>query len=182
MAYARSQDLDDLLFGVRRSVRYHMRRQRYFDRVNDFGMIVTFLAGGSTLATVLALGHVFQIIAATLTAIVSASHVIFSPARRARDYNAIAQSFVGLEQDIIRAGSDPTDDQLVTLSLKRLEIEAQEPPINRVLDIICHNELCTAIGTHDQRVNVTMVQRWLANFGIDFRADRITPPQPASTI
>ena len=37
-----------LLFGVRRSVRYHMRRQRFFDRLDQVAALASLVAGSST--------------------------------------------------------------------------------------------------------------------------------------
>ena len=37
--------------------------------------------------------------------------------------------------------------------------EAKEPPIYRVLDVICHNEVAKALGKEKYRVKVTRLQR-----------------------
>ncbi len=63
-----------------------------------------------------------------------------------------------------------------TATLERLEIEADEPPIKRVLDTLCHNELARAIGEPSQEKPVRFLQRLFANF-FDFRADRLTDPE-----
>ena len=66
-----------------------------------------------------------------------------------------------------------TPERPAELKARRLQIEATEPPILRVLDAMCHNELLTALGGDEgQRARVTRLQRWLANWA-DFRADRL---------
>ncbi len=45
-----------LLFGVRRSVRYHMRRQRFFDRLDRAAGLASLMAGSSTVVALLASG------------------------------------------------------------------------------------------------------------------------------
>jgi hypothetical protein len=37
-----------LLFGVRRSIRYHMRRRRFFDRLDFWTRFLTVITGGGT--------------------------------------------------------------------------------------------------------------------------------------
>ena len=162
-----------LLFGVRRSVRYHMRRQRFFDRLDRVGALASLVAGSSTIVTLLAsVDHRLVLAAAAATALAGASAVIFTPGLRARQHNDLAREFLGLERDMVRAG-DATSGRLAELTARRLEIEATEPPILRVLDAMCHNELLTALGVDEgQRARVTRLQRWLANWA-DFRADRL---------
>ena len=59
------------------------------------------------------------------------------------------------------------------MTARQLQIEAAEPPILRVLDAMCHNELLTALGGDEgQRASITRLQRWLASWA-DFRADRL---------
>ena len=43
-----------LLFGVRRSVRYHVRREQYFGRAHHLGAFVAALTGSATIAALLA--------------------------------------------------------------------------------------------------------------------------------
>ena len=46
---------------------------------------------------------------------------------------------------MVRAGDAVAPEQLAELGARRLQIEATEPPILRVLDAMCHNELLTAL-------------------------------------
>ena len=162
-----------LLFAVRRSVRYHMRRQRFFDRLERIGALASLAAGSSTIVALLAsVDERLVLAAAAATALAGASAVIFTPGLRARQHNDLAREFIGLEQDMVRA-ADVTPERLAELTARRLKIEAAEPPILRVLDAMCHNELLTALGGDEgQRASVTRLQRWLANWA-DFRADRV---------
>ena len=162
-----------LLFGVRRSVRYHIRRQRFFDRLERIGALASLAAGSSTVVALLAsVDERLVLAAAAATAAAGASAVIFTPGLRARQHNDLAREFISLEQDRVRAG-EVTPERLAELMARRLKIEAAEPPILRVLDAMCHNELLTAQGGDEgQRASVTRLQRWLANWA-DFRADRL---------
>ena len=46
---------------------------------------------------------------------------------------------------------------------RRLDIERQEPPVLRVLDTLCYNELVRAMG-YGEQVRVGFWQRLFANF------------------
>ena len=140
-------EYDALLFATRRSVRYHRHRQRFLDRVHDFGALLTAFAG--------------------------AHELVFGTARAARRHDALAREFVVLEKELLRARTTLTSETLLELQTRRLDIEATEPPVYRVLDATCHDELVTALGRDEtQRTNVTRVQRWLRHV-VDIGAHRI---------
>ena len=162
-----------LRFSVQRSVRYHMRRQRFFDRLERTVAVASLVTGSSTVVALLAsVDERLVLTAAAATAVAGASAVIFTPGLRARQHNELAREFISLEQELVRT-RDVTPERLAELTARRLQIEAGEPPILRVLDAMCHNELLTAIGSDDeQRAHITRLQRWLANWA-DFRADRL---------
>lgn len=170
-------DYDRLLFGVQRSVRYHRHRQRFLDRVRDSGALLTAFGGSATLAAVLAglpSGWEWALPAvAALTALAGAHELVFGTARAARLHDGLARDFVALEKDLVRARPALTWETLLSLQARRLDIEAKEPPVYRVLDATCHDELVTALGRDAaQRTNVTRVQRWLRHVA-DIGAHRI---------
>ena len=167
----------ELLFAVRRSVRYHRYRERFFDRVHQFGALATAFAGSATVVTLLAelppRWTWVRLLAASVTALASATDLVFGPARAARRHDFLAVSFLTLEQDLIRATTSLTPEALVGLQTRRLDLEATEPTVYRVLDAICHDELVTALGIDaSERSNVTRWQRLWRHL-IDVRADRL---------
>ena len=157
-------EYDDLLFAVRRSVRYHRYRERFLDRAHQLGALVTALAGSATIVTLLAelppRWTWVRVLVASVTALASVTELVFAPARGARRHAALAVDFLALEKDLIRAGSSLTLEALVELQTRRLDFEATEPPVYRVLDAICQDELVTALGVDaSHRSNVTGWQR-----------------------
>lgn len=74
---------------------------------------------------------------------------------------------------------EPSKEIIDGVTLKRLEIEAEEPPILRVVDILCHNELLRAQG-YDPTIEATLyydvspLQRFFAPL-FDIRAHNIKP-------
>ena len=166
-------EYDDLLFAVRRSVRYHRHRERFLDRVHKFGALLTGVAGFATVATLPARWTWVPLVTASVTALAGATELVFGPARAARRHDSLAVSFLALEKDLLRIGPSLTPEALVEVQSRRLDIEATEPPVYRVLDAICHDELVTALGIDpSQRTNVTRWQR-LWRHVVDVQAHRI---------
>ena len=154
-----------LLFGIRRSVRYHRHRERFLDWISNTFKVATAVAGSATVVSLLAkAGPWWPEAAATLTALFSAFDIVVAPGRTARLHNDLARDFIGLEKDTLGAGSGLSREDLVALEARRLDIEANEPPHYRVLNMICHNELVRALGESPEHyVDVWCFQRWLAN-------------------
>ena len=160
-----AEEYSALLFGTRRSIRYHLRRQRFLDGLHRCGALFTTVAGSATVVFLLAQYEPASIAAAALTAFFGAFEVVFAPARLARDHNGLAREFIALEKELIRAEGALDDGRLQELQVARLDIEAKEPPALRVLDAMCHDELARAMGLgDDERSNVTWLQRLFANF------------------
>ena len=175
-----------LLFAARRSVRYHMHRQRFLDRISKWGSALTAILGSATVMSLLAAdqgeGGWSQYVAAA-TAVFAALELVFGPARSARYHNELAREFIALEQEALRVGSTSmTGESLLGLQIRRLDIEAKESPVYRVLDAICHDEVAKAFGyPQEHRSNVTWFQRLLKNV-VDIRADRLEKKLTASRI
>ncbi|MYH29057.1 MAG: hypothetical protein F4137_09420 [Acidobacteria bacterium] len=162
-------DFDELLFAVRRSVRYHRHRERFFDRVHHLGVFVTAFLGSATVVTLLVQlppgSPWLPLLAGSLTVLASVAELVFGPARAARRHESLVVGFLCLEKDCLRAALSLTPESLVELQSRRLDIEAAEPPVYRVLDAVCHDELVTALGRDpDQRTNVTRWQRLWRHF------------------
>src|SRR5713226_3505669 len=144
------ESLDDrwygVLFSIRRSIRYHMRRVRFFDHLNLWATALSLLFGS---ATILALmggkDSRWAVLAAALVTIFSVLNLLMGSTRRAREHNDLARRFITLEKGMVLI-EQPTEDDLKKYSALRLDIEADEPPILRILDILCHNEQALAEG------------------------------------
>ena len=129
---------DELLFAVRRSVRYHRHRERFLDRVHQLGVVLAAFSGAATVAALLAelpAGWTWVgLFAASLTVLAGATELVFGPARAARRHGSLAVSLLALEKDLLRVGLSLTPAALLKLQSRRLDIEASEPPVYRVLD------------------------------------------------
>ena len=150
-----------LLFGVRRSVRYHFRRQRFFDAVNTSLLLAAAVAGFATTVGVVSEMYTLARGAGIVTGMTSALQLIFTPGGLARLHNDLAREFIQLEKRAIVSGSSALED----LQAERLGIEAREPPHYRTLNLICHNELVRAMGGSEREyVDIPRLGRMLAHF------------------
>ena len=92
----------DLLFGVRRSVRYHMRRQAFFDGVGEFLTLMALIAASTTVLVRVAWpDSVAVLVVASVSVLAQALALTWTPGRRARQHNEIARSFIDLEQKMV---------------------------------------------------------------------------------
>jgi hypothetical protein len=174
----------DLLFGVRRSVRYHTRRRRFFDRLRKSITFLTVIAGMSTLAMLLSeLNPAWALLTAALVTFFGIIDLILNTAEGARLHADLSRRFIELEMDIVLAGENLADQQLREFASRRLRIELEEPPMMRVLDCVCHNEIVQAMGHgKEYEVKLTKAQRFFASF-IDICPEeiRITPGRTPSS-
>jgi hypothetical protein len=130
--------------------------------------------GSTTIGGVVRSIDLLVVISGAVVTLFSALNLVVGTVRMARLHEDLARKFVDLEKDIVVAG-DLSENAYRTFCAKRLEIERDEPPVLRVLDSICHNELLRAMGydrTH--YVEIAWYQRLLAQF-VDVRDHAIAP-------
>jgi len=133
------------------------------------------LSGSATIAALLAqAGGAWVTAFAALTAIAGAFDLVVGTARAARLHADLAREFFALEKAMVKIDS-PDKSDLQRIWAQRLELEATEPPVLRVLDSICHNELLRAMGyapDDDAMLVIAWYQRVLAHF-LDVRDYKI---------
>lgn len=170
-----SEEASDLLFAVRRSIRYHRSRENWFDGMRAWLQFLTTLAGTATVAVVVnEIGSKgLETGVALLVALLTTLDQVMRTARKARIHSALAVRFCQLEREMARIGPAVLNARLNDFTAQRLEIEQDEPPVLRVLDVICHNELCRAMGLDKSaQVKVGAIQRALCQV-CDFRRDKL---------
>ena len=158
------QEKDALLFGVRRSIRYHKHRVIFFDTVNRLAALFLAISGAATFIAILTKAPQFVSLAlAIVVVVVSFLDLAVNTAYRARVYSGLTKRFYLLEQAIL-AEDNITRDALNQLKLVRLDIESSEPSTLKVLDSICHNEQLRAMGYDKEHfVEISWFQRLMAN-------------------
>lgn len=161
----------DLLWDVRRSVRYHNRRRAWFERWHH----------GTLILAIVALSGVYDLVAPAGIAFL-ATNVVCRFSDRASDHKMFSAKFRMLEHKLL---PERTPEELDGLDLERLEIETDEPPIKRLLDVQCHYELWKATRTDYRHVPIKWWRRWTVNwFSHGTYASKLPQPvvpSPSST-
>lgn len=161
----------NLLFDVRRSVRYHNRRRAFYDRMNASNTALSLVFGSAAAASALGEQSLLAVAFGLIVTVGSSLDLVIGSAQKARLHYDLARRFIDLEKQLI-ANPEPEPAALLCMQQERLSIEADEPPVLRVLDCLCHNELVKAMGYDEKHLTkVTGTQRFFAQF-FDVDVDR----------
>jgi hypothetical protein len=162
-----------LLFGVRRSIRYHIRRRKLFERLDFLTKFLAVIGGSGTIISVSnpVPNKTLAVFFGSIVAFFAALDLVVGCSKAARAHHDLIRKFSALEQKIILASGDITESELNRLTTERLKIEEEEPPTMRILNVLCHNELVKARGLDKKHlVNVAWPLVALAHIS-DFGAD-----------
>ncbi len=153
----------ELLFGVRRSIRYHNRRRSFFDSFNLTANAFSLILGSATVYGILQdQAQVIAMTSAALVSIFAAINLVIGSPTRARIHHDLSKRFISLEKKMSLC-LDEDKEKLAEFRAERLDIEAEEPPALHVLNCICHNELARAMGYGEEHLaKIAFYQRWLA--------------------
>ena len=151
------------LFGVRKSVRYHQRRQAFHEWWNTVIIALSFASSASAMAEWSADWR--QLLIGTTSFLLMLNWVI-GLTRRANAHAKLGQRFASLEQEMtpFEKSRDMNAEAEFNFRRRRLEIEADEPAKMRVMDVLCHNELCEALYPDHLVYPVSLWRRWLGHF------------------
>ncbi len=164
-----------LLFSIRRSVRYHTARRKFFDSINNTVTAVSLISGTASVAAILSSHQTTTILLGVLVTVLNALNLVIKSSEKARNHADFVRKFIELEKKLLKKPfAEFTFDELSAIEQERLDIERDEPPIKRVLDIICHNELAIAMGAPPEEIyEVGWWQKTFKNF-IDIGAQKIS--------
>ena len=146
-----------LLWGVRRSIRYHDRRRRFFDVCHSVvigtGIILATIGFSASYQPI---NEKLLIGVSMLAMFAFLLDLLFRFSNCAHHHTELKRRFGDLEKSIITN----KQEDMAFLEVQRLEIEKDEPPIRRALDILCHNELAKSTeGTKEYTYKVGFWQR-----------------------
>lgn len=158
--------LDDrtynLLFAIRRSVRYHERRRRFYEIWNTVTVTLGVLGGSSAFAAFIGGWSWWPAAFSAAVAVLSAMDLAVGTTRRADRHGDLARQFIGLEQRFAY-GRNLEDDEYGALVRSRLDIEAGEPTVLRLLDAMCHFEVLRSLGDARRHPDIPWWRRKLAH-------------------
>lgn len=143
-----------LFFDVRRSIRYHDRRRSFFELMHRVTAALTILMAGSILFDIGKTGATAQWLVAlsVVAALLATFDMVVGYASKADLHRSLKVRFGELEMAIIAGGGSQSEWD--THHLKRLEIEQDEPPIYRALDLLCYIEVSIADGVAKDKLPV----------------------------
>ena len=169
-----AKDWHDLLFGVRRSIRYHARRRMFCDRFRQLTSALGVILGSATVFTLLnEMEPLYPSLAAALVTVLFTIDLVVGTGPAARLHNDLNRRFIDLERQMELEEIPIDGHALAKHKAYRLEIEVDEPPVHRVLDMMCHNELLRAMGYEKSHfARIRLHQRLLAHF-FDVQDDRV---------
>ena len=159
---AMQDGLHDLLWRVRLSALYHLKRERFLDGVDRASSAVAALGGAAAFASIQTNPDFGQSVAG-LIAIISACSLVYSPAAKARRHAELARDFRLLEADVVEQ-TDWSDEKLAKFSSQYSRLEASEPAALGALVTQCHNELAAAQGSRDHITPLRWYERLLKNW------------------
>lgn len=175
MTESPTSDYDDLLFDVRRSVRYHDRRVSFYEKFHKTVLFLALVSGSVSLAAFTAefasdWSEWAKLLPAALISVFAGLDLVVGSSSRARLHDRLKQRFIALEGRMQR---EKTNDTPGKWTVERLEIEADEPPVLRVLDTLCHNEILRSMGYPPKDfIPVKPLQRFFSPF-FDLDADAL---------
>ena len=154
---------EKLMFSVRRSRRYHLYRQRFFNRLDFWSGFLTTLMTTSVFVLGITEKQLPLLIVAGLTALAKLLGFAGQTTKRAVLHSGLAVDFTALERDMVLAEEGGiTSKKLRGFMARRLDIEIREPPPIRTLDTIAHNDEIKAGGYGEGYEPLSRWQEWLA--------------------
>lgn len=145
---------DDLLFHVHCSIKYHARRRRFFENVNNMALFAAFLFSTATMSSLLdvpagasGLLALLPDLPAVATSVLIGLSLVGRVGTKANDHNDLKRRFIRLQQRMERERAEMDEAAVGKLVEERLAIEADEPPINRVVQAQCYNEVVKSLKT-----------------------------------
>ena len=150
----------DLMHRLEVSVRYHRKRESYFDMLDRWTKAIAIVGGSAALADIG--GRETVRWAAAIIATTSTAALVFGFSEKARLHNDLAAQFGVLESSIARRGERGfLENDLNTWNSELRMIETREPPILSTLARICEEENYRARG-HSTTDKVPAYRRWFA--------------------
>lgn len=156
----------DAIHNIRAAIRYHMRRQGFFERwhrvtgvlslIFSSAAVVSFVGGPTT--------HYATIMAA-IVAITQAIDLMFETQKRATLHADLRRRYVLLEPDLL-ASSKLTEPQYAKIKRKIASIEIDEPPLRETLIALAQNEAAEVSGytREDNPASFTELNWWQRHF------------------
>lgn len=134
----------NLLFDIRRSIRYHERRKAFFYRIQSLVSFFAIVMAGVVIMDAVKDGVTprWMIWVGVFAAVLSTLDLVIGFSKKADFHSKLQEKFADLEIDIITGPS--SGDVWLEYQKRRLIIEKDEPATYYAIDGLCRNELLMA--------------------------------------
>jgi hypothetical protein len=151
----------DAAFGINKNRRYHALLSGYYQAVYNWTVGLNAFAGSGAFVAILARAPIWA--SGTLSGVFAFAAVlesIFRYEHRARAHHDLCVRFTKLAAELERLS--PTPENLKKVRARRIEIEADEPGVKRLVEIRAVNEEARARGVPEaQLTRLSWMQWWL---------------------
>jgi hypothetical protein len=161
----------DLSFSVHKSRRYHEYMCAFYTRLRNLGKIFTVIAGSGLF---ILLTQNFQILGAAIAAMLGLwgmIDIILAPDKLADQHRMLRDKFIELAREVDT--SEVSQHNLKRLRGIRLEVEKDEPPVKRLVDIRSRNDECRARGFGPQKLAPLSKSQIRFGYFMDFGIHRL---------
>jgi hypothetical protein len=156
------RDRWDLYFDLERTLRYHRKRQGFFENMQVAFSIASAVAGTAAFLSVKTWIAVHWAQSLTfVVAFLAIVALVTRPSERARKHADLFDKFT----DLLKEATVPkalSETELHGLNAKRKDLEKTEPKHSRALNAVCYDETALALGVDEQYA--TRFQRLFAHW------------------
>lgn len=138
----------DICFAIEKSRRYHTKMRDFYDWWHHLARVTTALTGTASFFVLLANGFGIAKWLTAFVAMAAAIDSVFRFEKKARRHDGLYRRFTALSARM--ASWRATQSNLTKARAGRLNIEVDEPPLRRLVDLMAQNEECRARGVGDE--------------------------------
>lgn len=166
----------EVSFDIQRNIRYHERRMGYFNRLNKtITFIVLALGSGTAVTSLLAsVSHYFPMVFGVVTTVLAAFDLVIGTGNLSSTHKEFKSKYLSLSIDLLSLGDKVTHKALDQIEIKIKQLEADEPPVMPMVNILAENDVTQAIYPKKKATEhikpVAWFKRKTANF-IYWRVD-----------
>lgn len=153
----------NLLFSIGRSIRYNVKRQRFFECWERGTNALAILFGSSTVYALMQQHQSVAVGISILLTLLSTLSLVIGFGSKARDHRDFAQQYFHLKE---RLTLEPLTQSLCDeIKIAIQQIDLAEPPVLVVLEQICYNEQINVEGLPKEKMtSIHLCQRLFANY------------------
>lgn len=133
-----------ILHNVRTGVRYHLRRQAFFDRWHRLTGVVSLVFSSAAVVTMLKSPAAAAVVAA-IVAVVQAFDLMFETRKHGDLHRDLRNRYLALEPELADT-TELTEAECLAFRQRIASIEIDEPPPRRTLLELCQNEAAIVSG------------------------------------